>query len=104
MRDRIDQEPDTLIASKEIKQQEFIMACFYELILLHNKIYGRCNEFLRAIIFRKYISQSNKSSNVTHLLPPFPEVFYTKLQVFSWTQQQKTVLRTQIKRIMWYKM
>ena len=79
MRDRIDQEPDTLIASKEIKQQEFIMACFYELILLHNKIYGRCNEFLRAIIFRKYISQSNKSSNVTHLLPPFPEVFYTKL-------------------------
>ena len=54
------------------------MACFYELILLHNKIYGPCNEFLRAIIFLKYVSRSNKSSSVTSFLPLFPEVFYTK--------------------------
>ena len=49
---------------KEIKQKEFIMACFYELILLHTKIYYHYNEFLRAIIFLKYISQSNNNSCV----------------------------------------
>ena len=49
---------------------------FYELILLHNRIYCRCYEFPRVIIFLKYISQSNKYS-VIHLFPPSPEVVYT---------------------------